>query len=533
MPHVLRHYLPVRKLVLIASELALLTSVIFLGVSSHLWLKTDPATDHRLALEGLSIPDARWRCLISAFMVSVLAQIAIGFNELYDFRISSSRFERASRFLGSAGSAVLLVLVIVCAVQAWDIDRILDFPGLPFTQRLVVLVSVLMLGFTLLYFWRHVFHFALRGSSFNERVLVLGTGSLGRALSDELRARDDTGYEIVGMIAPSDTQGGDGALRRRAGEAAAPGAHIGAGADDLEPQGSASTLTLVEDLPLPDEAPRGIVGKVVSEPIHELAQTLAVDHIIVALENRRGVLPTQDLLKCRLKGIAVSEAEMVFEDVTGKIAVEAMRPSYLIFNRGFHQHPLAQLAKRLFDIALALTISALTWPLMALTAIAIRLDSPGPIFYRQERAGLNGVPFILMKFRSMREDAEKGTGPVWAQEDDPRITRVGRFIRRARLDELPQLLNILGGSMSMVGPRPERPTFVEELAGKIPYFNQRHIVKPGLTGWAQINYRYGNTIEDASQKLQYDLFYIKFQSLLFDLSILFHTIKTVVLRKGT
>jgi len=191
------------------------------------------------------------------------------------------------------------------------------------------------------------------------------------------------------------------------------------------------------------------------------------------------------------------------------------------------------MAKRLFDIVLSLLLLLLLAPLLLATALAVRLDSAGPVLYRQQRVGRHGVPFTLLKFRSMRADAEKSTGPVWAQTNDPRITRVGRFIRKTRLDELPQLLNVLGGSMSMVGPRPERPHFVADLAQQIPYYNQRHIVKPGLTGWAQINYPYGNTVEDALQKLQYDLFYIKYRSLPFDLSIVINTIKTVVLRRGT
>ena len=532
MLYVLSHYLPVRKLVLISSELAILTSLIFLGMSSHLWLETDPMTDHRLALDGLSIPDARWRCLISAFMAAALAQIAIGFNELYDFRISSSRFDRASRFLGSAGSGILLVLGVVCLVHAWDIDRIFDFPGLPFTQRLVVLVTTLMVGFALLFLWRHVFHFGLRRFSFNERVLILGTGRLARLLADEMRLRDDSGYDVIGMIAPSDTFGIEHGDRRRSNGSTGAVAHTDS-SDEAAPQRRVATLLLEDDLPRPNEEPRRAVGQVVSEPLYDIATRLKIDDIVIALEDRRGVLPTEDLLRCRLNGFAVTEAETVYERVTGKIASEAMRPSYLIFNRGFHQHPLAELAKRTLDVVLALAIFAVTWPLMILTAIAIRLDSTGSVLYHQERCGRNGEPFTLMKFRSMRTDAEKGTGPIWAQEDDPRITKVGRFIRRTRLDELPQLLNVLGGSMSMIGPRPERPNFVNELAEAIPYFKQRHIVKPGLTGWAQINYPYGNTVEDANQKLQYDLFYIKYQSFLFDLSILFHTIKTVVLRKGT
>jgi exopolysaccharide biosynthesis polyprenyl glycosylphosphotransferase len=213
--------------------------------------------------------------------------------------------------------------------------------------------------------------------------------------------------------------------------------------------------------------------------------------------------------------------------------VEAMRPSYLIFNDGFGRTPQGEIAKRSADVALSSLGLLLTWPMMVATAIAVRLDSAGPILFKQERVGCDGVPFTVFKFRSMRADAEAKTGAVWASENDPRITRSGRFIRKTRLDELPQLINILVGDMSLVGPRPERPVFVQDLSQKIPYYSQRHIVKPGLTGWAQINYPYGNTVEDALQKLQYDLFYIKNQSLLFDLSILFNTIKTVVLRKGT
>jgi exopolysaccharide biosynthesis polyprenyl glycosylphosphotransferase len=231
--------------------------------------------------------------------------------------------------------------------------------------------------------------------------------------------------------------------------------------------------------------------------------------------------------------VIVEEGEALFERVTGKIAVEAMRPSYLIFNKGFVLGAAAELAKRALDIALGIVGLVLATPLMLATAIIVRLDSPGPVLFRQERCGRHGRSFTLLKFRSMRADAEKASGPVWATEGDPRITRCGRFLRKSRLDELPQLFNVLGGSMSLVGPRPERPVFVDELSKQIPYYNQRHIVKPGVTGWAQISYPYGSTVEDALQKLQFDLFYIKNFSLLFDLSILFTTIKTVVLRKGT
>ena len=267
--------------------------------------------------------------------------------------------------------------------------------------------------------------------------------------------------------------------------------------------------------------------------LSQFVEELNVDTVAVALEDRRSSLPTEELLACRIAGVHVVEQESLYELITGKIAVQALRPSYLIFGEGFERHALSRLAKRALDVAAALLILLVAWPFMIATAIAVALDSRGPVIFAQERVGKDGRKFTLMKFRSMRADAEKLTGPVWAVADDPRITKVGRFIRKTRLDELPQLFNVLGGSMSLVGPRPEREVFVEELAARIPYYHQRHIVKPGLTGWAQINYRYGSTFEDSVQKLQYDIFYIKNQSLLFDLSILFNTIKTVILRKGT
>ena len=255
--------------------------------------------------------------------------------------------------------------------------------------------------------------------------------------------------------------------------------------------------------------------------------------IVVAFADRRGRLPVRALLKCRMAGIVVHEAEAFFEHLSGKIPAEAMRPSYLIFNDGFGRSQRSEILKRTSDTILSVVGILLVWPLMLLTALLVRLDSPGPVLFKQTRVGVDGKPFTLMKFRSMRTDAEQVSGPVWATEDDPRITRAGRFLRKSRLDELPQLFNVLGGHMSLVGPRPERPVFVEDLERQIPYYSQRHIVRPGVTGWGQINYPYGSSVEDALQKLQYDLFYVKNLSLMFDLSILFTTIKTVVLRKGT
>jgi len=534
MLNVLRHYLPFRKFLLIVSELVLITLVVAAVMSSHLWTP-GKTTRWALALESLDPVSARWQVLVSALMVALLAQLTLAFNELYDFRVSSSRFERMARFLTSSSSAVLLVTMALALVRAWDLERVLAFPPLPFTQTVVLLTSALFAAFLLVFVWRHFFHLVLLRSRFRERILILGSGRTARRVMDELRSRENSGFELVALLARSDEPRERRRSERR-GEAPPTGnpwfeaSQRGLGLSEAEELAETKLLLAPAPGSELEEAPAGS-GQ--SEPLPELAERLGIDMIVVAFEERRGSLPTEELLRCRLEGLWVEEAESFFERLTGKIPAEAMRPSYLIFNPGFGMHPLAAAAKRLLDFSLALLGFLLTWPIMLAVAVAVRLDTPGPVLFRQERTGWRGRPFTLNKFRSMRADAEKLSGPVWASEDDPRVTRVGRFLRKTRLDELPQLFNILAGTMSLVGPRPERPHFVAELAAKLPYYHQRHSVKPGLTGWAQINYPYGNTVEDALQKLQYDLFYIKYQSLLFDLSIVFNTVKTVLLRKGT
>ncbi|MBM3989482.1 MAG: TIGR03013 family PEP-CTERM/XrtA system glycosyltransferase [Planctomycetes bacterium] len=551
MLRVLRHYLPLRRALLLFSETALLTATLSVMMAAHL-TRPSGVVIRRVIDDGMGPETAQWRCWISAFLVAVLSQFAIAFNELYDFRVSASRYDRAARFVGSAGSAIALAVVTVLLARTWDLQRVLDFPGLTTSQLLRTLVFALLIGFSLLYFWRHLFHASLRRWNFNQRVLVLGAGAQARSLAHVIAEHPDAGYEVVGLVPEGDTHGALRATARENRESrSAAGRDSGAGtravtlSDAIETLSEASLAALLlPPLARPEsDATRGGEGAArggegaarsgASASLLALVQRLGVDVVAVALEDRRGNLPTDDLLRCRLAGIGVRERESIYEQVTGKLAVEAMRPSYLIFNEGFSRSQRADLAKRAADIVLAGIGIVLTWPLMLFTALIVRLDSKGPALFSQERVGLNGARFTLYKFRSMRTDAEKTTGPVWAQKDDPRITRTGRFIRKARLDELPQLFNVLWGHMSLVGPRPERQVFCDDLARQIPYYNQRHIVKPGVTGWAQINYPYGNTVQDALQKLQYDLFYIKNQSLPFDLSILFQTIKTVVLRKGT
>lgn len=263
-----------------------------------------------------------------------------------------------------------------------------------------------------------------------------------------------------------------------------------------------------------------------------ICQKEEIDRIIVALDERRGKLPIEQLLFCRLKGIPVEDGISFTEQLAGKLSVENLHPSFLIFSDGFKRTAIHKKVKRGMDILGSVLGLVLLSPIIFLVAIAIKLDTEGPIFYLQERVGEDGKVFQLIKFRSMRKDAESN-GPVWAKPKDERITRVGKVIRKLRLDEIPQMINVLKGEMSFVGPRPERPFFVEMLKNEIPYYSQRHVVKPGITGWAQICYRYGASKEDALEKLKYDLFYIKHMSFLFDLMIILETIKIVLLGRGS
>lgn len=268
--------------------------------------------------------------------------------------------------------------------------------------------------------------------------------------------------------------------------------------------------------------------------LHDLASRHDVDEIVVALDERRNRLPLEQVLECKMKGMRVLDESSYLERQLGKIRLDTLQPSSVVFADGFTQAVLKPTSKRLFDIAVSLALLILAAPLMLLTALVILIESRGrgPVFYSQERVG-RGRIFRVLKFRSMRVDAEKNGVAQWARKDDDRITTVGRFIRKTRIDELPQLFNVLKGDMSFVGPRPERPQFVQELARQIPYFELRHHVKPGITGWAQVCYPYGASVEDAREKLQYDLYYLKNYSLFLDLMIIVQTLQVVIWGKGS
>jgi sugar transferase (PEP-CTERM system associated) len=281
-----------------------------------------------------------------------------------------------------------------------------------------------------------------------------------------------------------------------------------------------------------DNLPPGydLLGRV--KELLDAVEKLHPDILLVALTDMRGTLPVNDILECRFRGVRVEEWTSFFEKLTGKIFVHSLRPGWLVFSDGAVNTRLAETVRRAFDVALSLTGLLLSAPLMGLAALCIKLDSAGPVFFRQERVGKDGKVFTLYKFRSMRVDAEQMTGPIWASEDDPRVTRVGRILRKVRLDEIPQMLNVLMGDMSFIGPRPERPVFVTELKAQIPFYVLRFAVKPGITGWAQVMYQYGSTVEDALEKLQYDLYYIKNMSIFLDLLILLKSIQVVLFRRG-
>jgi sugar transferase (PEP-CTERM system associated) len=265
----------------------------------------------------------------------------------------------------------------------------------------------------------------------------------------------------------------------------------------------------------------------------DLVREHRVTEIIVAVrEQRGGGVPMDQLLDCRIGGVPIVDLAGFYERARNEVPVDSLKASWLVYGEGFVQGGVRQFTKRVFDVASSSVLLFLASPIMLLTALAIRLDSPGPVLYRQERVGLSGRSFQCIKFRSMRTDAEKDGVARWASKNDSRITRVGAFIRKTRIDELPQLISVLSGEMSMVGPRPERPSFVSQLREQIPYYDLRHTVKPGLTGWAQVRYAYGASLEDARRKHQFDLYYVKNNSVLLDLQVLIETVSVVLFREG-
>ena len=405
------------------------------------------------------------------FKILLVTLIVLGFSYWFDLYAPTPFDEKGELYF-----RLLLVpglLALILAGVAYFSPTFL--PG---NNAALAGLVILTLG---LFGWRALYGWLVQQPYFRERVYVLGTGERAQRLVNGLRSRSELGVDVVGW---SGTM--EGATTRDA----------------------------------------------VASHLMEQIQHQHVHRVIVAMPDRRGTLPVRELLQLRLNGIKVEEAASWLEKMSGRIEVEQLYPSWLIFAEGFRFNAGFMAVRRLLSILVSALLLLLVLPIIPFVILAIKLDSPGPVLYRQKRMGRGGAIFYCYKFRTMRQDAEADTGPTWADNDDPRITRMGKALRISRLDEIPQVWCVLKGDMAFVGPRPERPEFVEWLTKEIPYYPVRHAVRPGITGWAQIRYKYGNTLEDAKEKLQYDLFYIKNGSIGLDLLIMFQTIKIVMLGRG-
>jgi len=409
-------------------------------------------------------------------LATVFCLTAFYLYDLYDFIVMHDRRELVLRLVQALGLAWIALAIAFYAAPPLMIGRSVSLIALP-------LALTLMVG------WRLTIHWLLGHPQIGERILIVGSGDMAIDVARETLERPDAGFRIVGFV-------------------------------DDDPALLGKSLI----------NPR-VVGSTAQLP--GLVRSENIDRIVVAIGDRRGQFPTEQLLRLSLSGnVSIEECASFYERLTGRVSLDMVRPSWLIFSGRGRQAPLNLAARSIMHRLTALIGAMLSLPIALLTALLIKLDSRGPVLYKQERVGKNGRPFTLMKFRSMRTDAEKD-GPVWASTTDDRTTRVGRIIRKIRVDEIPQFWNILRGDMNFVGPRPERPHFVSQLAQEIPFYEQRHLIAPGLTGWAQIKYPYAASIEDARQKLEYDLFYIKNQGLALDGAILFETIKTILFSRGS
>jgi sugar transferase (PEP-CTERM system associated) len=402
--------------------------------------------------------------------VVIVALLCSHYMELYDLQHLTKPAEIFPRILTLVGILSLMLAGLTYVFPALLVGRNVFLTGL----------FILSLTWVL---WRWAYAHLIFVPILRERVYLVGEGERAKRIAEAIRTRRELGMDMVGWAGES----GNGDLTRNA----------------------LGSLLL------------------------ELGRRRATDRVIVALTDRRSKMPVQELLELRMQGLKVEDGTAILERLSGQIEIEELHPSWLIFNDGFRLAARHWFLRTAVSGFLALCLSVVTLPLIPFIAILIRLDSRGNILYRQKRVGLRGRIFECYKFRTMRSDAEADSGPTWACDNDPRITRVGRILRLTRLDEIPQLWNVLQGDMAFVGPRPERPEFIAQLSQKIPYYHLRHVIPPGITGWAQVNYKYGNSVNDSKEKLKYDLFYIKNMTTSLDLWIVFQTIRTVVLHKGT
>ena len=410
-------------------------------------------------------------------LIAIVTQFSLYFSDLYEFKATETLIDLASKLIQAIGITSVLLAAVYFLWPDMIIGRWIFFASL-----------ILLLSF--LVSWRFLYAFGIRKKIFTEKAVLLGSGGLARDILYEINSRKDIPYnvDLVMMV-----------------------------------DRNAHNNVKLEAIPI----------SYGFDNVCDYVEAEDIRSVIVALDEKRGVFPYRELLDCKMRGINIIDGESFYERITGKVLVEKINPSWLILSEGFVKSKISRIMKRLVGILMSTVLLIGFSPLILLVTVAIKLDSRGSVFFSQERVGKYGKVFIMHKFRSMDADAEEASGPVWADESDSRITRVGKIIRKLRFDEIPQLWNVFKGDMSFVGPRPERPFFVEKLKKIIPYYNERLSVKPGLTGWAQIKFAYSSTEEEALEKLKYDLYYIKNMSIIMDLIIIFHTVKIVLLGRGS
>jgi sugar transferase (PEP-CTERM system associated) len=443
-------------------------AIVYCGVILALYL--------RLGLGGAAYELNDRNGWLKIALASIVCLVAFYFYDLYDYVVMTNRRELLLRLVQALGIAWALLAILFYFVPQLLIGRGVSVISVP-------LVLALIVG------WRVFIHSLTGHPEIGEKILVVGTGQTALDTAEAVWERRDAGYRIAGFVSEN-------------------------GAKPLQKLGKSV-----------------ILGK--ANELESVIRNERIDRVVIAVRERRGAFPTEALLKMSLAGdISIEECTSFFERITGKVHVDMLRPSWLIYAGRRRDSPVKTALREVVHRSLALFGLIISLPVAILAALLIKIESRGPIFYKQERVGKNGRVFNVIKFRSMRADAEADGKPIWAAPDDERITRVGRILRKLRIDEIPQFWNILKGEMSFVGPRPERPHFVRQLAREVQFYDHRHLVAPGLTGWAQIKYPYGASVDDAIQKLQYDLYYIKNQSLTLDMVIVIETIKTVLFGKG-
>jgi sugar transferase (PEP-CTERM system associated) len=466
----LHAYVPKRTLLLGISEACLVTLALMAS-----------------ALARLGAGEARFMLTyqygsLKILFVSVAFLVCMYYFDLYDSAILSNRRQVLVRLIQVMGVAYIALGLFYYLYPPMKLGRGIFHLGFLFAGLLLLL-------------WRRLFSAINNTQGFAERVVILGEGSLAESLLHEIEMRPELGICVAG--------------RERFPE--------------IENQPGKNEISRV---PLVLSQTSFCEGLAISRPVR------GIDRIVVAMDERRGQLPVDLLLSLKNRGVQVQDGNDVYESITGKVPIESIRLSWLLFSPGSHTSRLFLFYKRFASVVISIVGLLLSLPLIPFVILAIKLSSRGRVLYWQNRVGRDDKVFRCYKFRTMRSDAEAESGPIWAEDHDPRVTPVGRFLRKMRIDEIPQLLNVFKGDMSLVGPRPERPEFVAALNEQIPYYHLRHAVRPGITGWAQILYKYGSSVEDAKEKLRYDLYYIKNSSVGLDLLIVLNTIKTVLLSCG-